>query len=502
VSGTITYAFLPAVYDPVSGAGGFATATERPVRNAVVQAMRGSTVLGAPTSTDATGHYTLTFTDPGGADALGVAVLARTAGAPSIQVQDNTDAGCPAQCAVWAAGAALDASSTTLDLHATSGWTGTHFDAATRTAAPFAILDAMYTASMAFVAVRPSVTYPALAVNWSPANVPEAGDKAAGQIGTSHYAPAENQIYILGADQLDTDEFDSHVIVHEWGHFFEHNLSRSDSPGGAHTFGDVLDPRIAFGEGYGNALAAMLLPESMYVDTNWSGPGGTLAAFGFDAETDATGDDPNPSAFSEASVMRLLYDLFDPANEPFDGVQLGLGTIYDVLTGHQRSTPYLTTIGSFVTGVRALGGVSTTALNDLLAAYEIGPITTDYGTGDVDPWGSGTGGLERMYVHVAGFPATESLQLGGTESHNKWSQNQYYWFTGTGGTVTVQATSTADIMLQVYEGGVDLGYVDDVNGAGTESVSGPTLAGTIYVVDVVGFPTPNVNDITLEFTSP
>lgn len=498
MSGTVTYDFLPAVYDPNTEAGGFGTATQRPVRNAVVQAMRGATVLGTPGSTDASGHYSLTFTDPGGTGSLAVVVLARTAGAPSIQIQDNTD-----DDAVWAIGAPLGATATTLDLRATSGWTGAGFDPDRRTAAPFAILDSMYTASMAFVAVRPSVIFPALRVNWSPRNAPGGDGKTpeTGNIGTSHFTKTNDQIYILGADGADTDEYDSHVIVHEWAHFFQHVLSRSDSPGGSHGPGDLLDPRIAFGEGSASALAAMLLPESMYVDTNFSGPGGALRAFGFDAETEPSPtDDPSPGAFSENSLMRLLYDLYDPANEAFDGVSAGLGRIYDVLVGHQKTTQYLTTIGTFVTGLRALPGVNGAALDELLARYDIGPISTDYGTGDT--LGSGTGGLEAMYVHVDALPSSAAIQLGGDESFNKWSQNQYYWFTGNGAAVTAAVTSTEDIMLQGYEEGEYLGDVDELNGGGTESVSIPTVAGTIYVMIVVGFPTPNANDISLEFTSP
>jgi hypothetical protein len=72
--------------------------------------------------------------------------------------------------------------------------------------------------------------------------------------------PSENEIYVLGKALVDTDEFDSHVIVHEWGHYFDANLARSDSPGGRHGPGDVLDPRIAFGEAWGNAVASMETP--------------------------------------------------------------------------------------------------------------------------------------------------------------------------------------------------------------------------------------------------
>ena len=494
LSGSVTYDFVPATYDPVSETGtlSFGLASQKPVRGATVQVMKGSTVL-ATTSTDAAGHYALTFTESG-AGPLIVVALAVTS-APVIQVQDNTDGG-----AVWGIGAALDATTTTKDLRATHGWTGSAFDPATRTAAPFAILDSMYTAARAFIAARPAAAFPALAVNWSPDNVPQAGNKAIGQIGTSHFSPAENQIYILGKDGVDTDEFDSHVIVHEWGHYFESNLSRSDSPGGPHSAGQVLDPRLSFGEGYGNALAAMLLPETMYVDTSW--PGGVLSAFGFDAETEPTpSDDPNPGVFSETSVMRLLYDLFDSgAGEAFDGVAVGLGPVYDVLTGAQKTTPALTTIGSFVAGLKARPGVSAAAVNTLLAAYGIGPISDEWGTGDVP--------LSDMFVDVAGLASCglyctgTSILLGGGFDYNKWEQNQYYVFAGSGTTWTITATSAEDVALVVYRVGQQVAGAD-ANLSGTETVSLPTTNGSIYVVNLIGFgATPGNYQVDLQFTGP
>jgi hypothetical protein len=491
LSGTVTYDFVPATYNPATHAGtlSFAGATQRPVRAATVQVMKGATVL-ATTTTDGVGHYALSFTEPAGADPLQVVALAEST-APAIQVVDNTDQG-----AVWAVGASLDAVTTTKNLHATHGWTGTGYDAATRTAAPFAILDSMYTAARAFLAVR-TFTFPGLVVNWSPNNAPTAGNPSLGQIGTSHFSPLENQIYILGKAGVDTDEFDSHVIVHEWGHYFEKNLSRSDSPGGPHGGGDVLDPRIAFGEGYGNALASMLLPESVYADTLWSG--GSIVAFGFDAETEPTPtDDPTPGAFSETTVMRLLYDLFDAgAVEGFDGVGVGLGVIYDVLTGPERTTQALTTIGSFVAGLKAHASVTATtrtAIDTLLAHYSIGPITDEWGTGDPN--------LAAMYIAVPSFPATNRIFLGGGFESNKWQQNQYYVFTGNGSTVTVSATSTEDVGLVVYQAGVVVGTAD-VSYSGTETVHVSTTSGKPYVVSLVGFgATPGDYQVDLQFTSP
>jgi hypothetical protein len=484
----VTYDFVPAVFDPSTGTGtlAFAQASQRPVRGATVQVMKGTTVL-ATTSTDESGRYSLTFTESGTGE-LAAVVLARTT-SPAILVQDNTDG------ATWAIGAPLGTSTTALDLRARHGWTGSSYDPAQRSAAPFAILDSMTTAARAFLAVRP-VAFPPLVVNWSPENVPQAGDKALGQIGTSHFSPSDGQIYVLGKVGVDTDEFDSHVIVHEWGHYFEANLSRTDSPGGPHGPGDVLDPRLAFGEGYGNALAAMVLPESVYVDTNWSGAGGSLTAFGFDAETPPVPtDDPQPGVFSEATILRLLYDAFDGgSNEAFDQVGVGLGVVYDVLAGPERTTAALTTIGSFVAGLKAQPGVNAAALDALLSHYGIGPISTEWGDGDPD--------LRAMYADVTSFPASVNLQLGGGFEPNKWEQNQYFVFTGNGGQVTASATSAEDVGLVVYQAGQRLATADRTT-SGTETASVATVAGKKYVVNLVGFAAaPGNYPVAVSFTSP
>ena len=391
---------------------------------------------------------------------------------PSITVKDNTD-----RNLIWAVGSMLSGQNQTVNLRAAHGWAGSAYSSdGARAAAPFAILDSMFTASRAFMSARPSVVFPPLKVNWSPNNVPQAGDKTQGLIGTSHFAPAENEIYVLGKEGADTDEFDSHVIVHEWGHYFEANLARSDSPGGRHGPGDILDPRIAFGEAWGNSVAAMVLPETMYIDTNWNGA--SMSGFGFDAETEPNpSDDPTPSGFSESSVLRVLYDIYDGNNEPFDNFGVGLGPITDVLLGPQKNTDAMTTLASFVTAIKAQPGVNAGALDTLLAHSQIGPITTAFGDGD--------NGLRGMYTDAA-LPYSATMALGGGNSPNSWEQNQYYVFTGNGSSVTVTATSTQDVAIAAFKRGVKLGAAD-VNTSGTETFSFSTQAGAIYVMVLTGY---------------
>jgi len=151
------------------------------------------------------------------------------------------------------------------DFNADSGWDGQQYSNI-RAAAPFAILDTMYESQKLVRSADNNVIFPTLVVNWSERNIPTFGRIDLGEIGTSHFG-SDRQIYILGAADVDTDEYDSHVIAHEWLHYFEYTFSRSDSLGGPHTLDDILDPAVAFSEGLGNAFAAMVLDDALYIDS-------------------------------------------------------------------------------------------------------------------------------------------------------------------------------------------------------------------------------------------
>ncbi len=473
LTGKVEYDFVPATYSAATGAGtlDFAAASRRPAREVVVQIRQCANVL-ATATTNAAGDYSIAFT-PGATGALSVVALAKT-DSPPIQVEDNTDGD-----AIWAVGQVIDSTSPTRNLHATHGWTGSGYDPAARSAAPFAILDSMYTAAKGFLAVR-AASFPALKVNWSPGN-----GTSTGSIGTSHYSPGDGEIYVLGMAGEDTDEFDKQVIVHEWAHYFEDKLSRTESPGGPHGSGDVLDPRLAFSEGGATALAAILLGDPMYVDTLWEGA--KLGAFGFDSETppspprtddfDASGAGLNPGPFSEMSITRAVYDLWDTGtNEAWDGISVDLGVLYDVLVGPQKATPALATIAPFVTGLRA-AGVNAAALDSVLGYYSIGPISDDWGTGDAD--------LRAMYRNVSVPSGSQAFTLDGRFDWNMQQQNRYLVFTGTGSTVTVTSTSAYDVDLEAYRRGDLLDFA--WNPGGNETLNFPTTAGETYVVVLSGW---------------
>lgn len=472
LAGRVTYDFVPAQLTANGATLRFDLAAPRPVRSGLVRVLhRGATL--AQTATDEDGRYHLAFSAP---DSNGLAVYALAATAsPAIQVEDNTSPGEP----VWALGASLTGLERTLDLHAAHGGGDAGYGASSsRAAAPFAIVDSMYTAARAITQARPGLVLPALRCNWSPKNTPEVGQVTLGLIGTSYFDSQDKQIYILGKAGADADEFDAHVIVHEWGHFFEDALSRSDSPGGSHASGEELDPRLSMGEGWGDAVASMVLPTHHYVDTSWDGLG-ALSGFGWDTESEPSPtDDPFPSAFSEASVMRLLFDLYDGNNEPFDQLALGLGPILDVLTGPQRTTEAMTTIGSFIAALRGHPAVvgQSAALDELLSHAGIAPISSPFGEPDAR--------LAAMYARVT-VPASASVTLQGPYRSNLLPQNRYLVFQGTGGTVSITATSTSSFRLTAYQSGLIRGSTD--NGQGLQaSLSLATSTAHQYVVVVTG----------------
>ena len=476
LSGTVTYDSVPA-----TGAGlDYLYTVEKPVRGAVVEVVTGNpaATLGSGT-TGPLGEYSITWT---GTSAVAVRVKAQTL-SPPMRVQDNTSQPQPALYALDSG--PVDASATTtLHLHAPSGWTGTSYGAP-RAAAPFAILDAMVSAAAAFSAVR-SPAFPELRLNWSVNNRPQGGDISAGYIGTSHYNLSTQQLYILGQANADTDEYDSHVIVHEWGHYFEDRLSRADSPGGPHAYGQQKDPRLAFSEGWGNALGAIALyPNDVYADT--MGPG-QAGGFQFSVESNAAAD-PVPGWYSEMSVAHFLYDLFDPASAPDgDGIALALGPIYDVMVGPQRTTPAFTTLFSFVDALKRARPGDASAIDSMLSGRSIAAPVQDAWATDETHDAGWAANLPVYRLPVIG--GTVWVSLFGGYWPNDLQQNRFLRFTGTGGTLTVAAgNSMVDVSLEVWSGGQMLRYVDAVMGPGVETASLSTALDATNLAVVTGWET-------------
>lgn len=286
-----------------------------------------------------------------------------------VSVVDNT-----AQKALYVIEGGLHdsgSSPTQRDLHAASGWGGNGYTGS-RDAAPFAILDSINTVMQKVLNAKPNVQFPQLTVNWSVNNVAAGGDRSLGQIVTSNY-DGDSNLWILGDANSDTDEYDDHIIIHEWGHFFEDKFSRSDSIGGPHSSGDALDIRVAFGEGWGNAISAIATDNPIYFDT-----AGYNQSSGWFMDIESASPD-NPGWFSEASVQRILYDLYDNNNEGSDNINLGFAPIFDAMVNKERNTEAFTSIFSFIDALKSENSRYRSKIDQVVASEQISTIRDAYG---------------------------------------------------------------------------------------------------------------------------
>lgn len=376
ISGALSYEFPP----PNASCRGldFNNPQVRPIRQATVQLLdaSGTTVLDSAVSDD-NGAYS--FTADASTDAK-IRVRAEIIGANwNVEVRNNVDtSGSPpplGQRPIYVMDSSVFNSGVqnqTRNLTAVTGWGGSGYTG-TRVAAPFSILDTIYTAMQFVIAEDPGANFTALDAFWSPDNkAASPTDIDLGDLPTSYYNGASS-LFLLGMDGVDTDEFDDHIIAHEWSHYFEDNFSRSDNIGGRHGSGESLDMRVAFGEGWASALAAMTLNDPLYCDTATSSSGG-----GFNSESS---NDGIVGWFNELTVIRLIYDLWDTGPGDDDASSIGFGPIYDVMTGPQSTTPAFTSVFTFATYLKQRGTGQDAFIDALLTDNGINPA-------GIDIWGS------------------------------------------------------------------------------------------------------------------
>ncbi len=484
LTGKITYArILPkttATADDSLGASSvldFPTQTPLPCRFVKVQALSAADVILATGNTNATGDYTLPV--GAGSGQIKIRVFAETvtvAGESGpIRIQDNTNS-----FAGYASDSTLnDRTVSTVNLFLPSGYTTALDGGQTpanqfnlRPGGAFSCLDGFLTAYRYWIAggVDPT-TLPMVRVNWSVKNT-SAGvhsdyPYADGRVPTSFFTSGPNELVILGDSGVDTDEYDWHVLVHEFAHWFQFNRFRADSPGGSHSGGDIKDPRLAFGEGFGNAMGAITPGagggpgnDPVYQDT--SNPQG----FAQSGEFNQNSSDGDPGWFSESTVQSLLIDLFDGTRTEgsgyVDNLSFGPATLVTAMD-FQKTSKSLTTIFPFLQSVFSTSTPTEQSnILTLMATFTKASDPSNFGINSVDEFGVGE-------THGAGISATSlpvyttlnsgsnSIPVPGQKPGglvNWLSGNRYVKFTPSAdGTVSL-TVPTGSVSISFYENGI------------------------------------------------
>lgn len=379
LSGNITYDFVPhaAEQDGLD----YTATVARPGRGLLVELLDANNQVLTSTISSQTGAYSLNATRD---KLVRVRVKAQLLSESDnsaqwdFKVTDNTS-----NNSVYAmAGSLLAANEATAarDLHASSGWGGSAYSQP-RVAAPFAIIDSIFTGVERLLAVDDALQFPTLELRWSQNNNTADGDLALGEIATSFYSSDLNAIYILGSENDDTDEYDRHVILHEWGHYIEATLSRSDTIGGSHQGDDKLDLRVAMSEGFSNAFSAMLLDDPVYRDTS-----GVQQSDDFRIAVNRI-DNTVRGWYSEASVQSIFYNFYasDTNKTARD--------IADVFTVIRRdnyiNSDAFVSIYLFAEQLRTVNPTVTPTINSLLSGQNIA-ITDRFGANESNSGGAAT----------------------------------------------------------------------------------------------------------------
>lgn len=451
VSGRVTFARIPLTATVGNGLD-YAGTRQDPSRGVVVDLLNATTqAVIASGATDANGNYS--FATVPGNTSVQLRVTARMVRAApaalprwdfAVRDVDTTTTNYS-----YSDGAFSSGSGVTHDVAIPSGWnTASRTATGPRESAPFAILDTLYRAYTFVLATDADADFPALVVDWSAENT--GGE-------TFYQADPEPLMVLPGEADVDTDEFDEHVIAHEFGHYLEDSFARSDSDGGAHAVGDYLDPRVAWGEGFAYAFAAMVLNESEIRDVFGAGQADDQS---FNVENDSL---LNEGWFSEASIQEIVWDLFDSANDHQDTVSLGFGPIWNVLTNEQKVTPAVTSLFSFVTNLKVRNAGQAAQIDQLVLAENVASTSMDaFGTGETNDAGATTPS-DVLAVHtVIGIDAgptvirsTNSLHTGFvTGTDNKLSNSRFIRLDVGPAAANLRITATGpaprDIDIDVY----------------------------------------------------
>ncbi len=196
-------------------------------------------------------------------------------------------------------------------------------------------------------------------------------------------------LYILGGNNgdtanNDTDHFDNSIIIHEYGHYLENTYASTDSPGGSHFGVSIIDPRLAWGEGWANFFGSVVQSSSIYRDTlgNPEGNGSLLVNIDLKVQNPDVPTALGEGMFRELSVSRALYDNMDNT----DGESFDFSYYWKAFTGtspgFKSSTTHFRNAGLFFmylkTILTSLSPSSVTGLNNALTAELQRSDRTDY----------------------------------------------------------------------------------------------------------------------------
>jgi hypothetical protein len=295
----------------------------------------------------------------------------------------------------------------------------------------------------------------------------------------SFYIKGSRQLFILGGSNgnfttVDFDHFDDSVILHEFAHFLEDVYSVSDSQGGSHNGNFLIDPRLAWSEGFANYFQGAVVRQlggandttrgRFYIDIlNGTDPGikFNLGANGQSTPYDQVAHD-GEGIFREVSIARTLWKTTAPngatsnpaAGEvPFSAVWTAFSSTTD---GIKSATKYFRNSGLFNSLldliINTSHGARVGAWNNIIANEKQNIDTRDY----ADPVNAVALGTCTKYP-LDLFPVTDKLYgFFGEKKSDPLFSNDFYIFNYAGGGGSISIDYTNNVVLSSNGSRIDL----------------------------------------------
>lgn len=308
----------------------------------------------------------------------------------------------------------------------------------------------------------------------------------------SFYVSENDELFISGGQSgnfltADTDQFDDSVIIHEYAHFLEDEYSFSSSPGGFHDGNTVIDPRLAWSEGWANFFQGAVrtefpLPEetadmvSRYIDTNgltndfsYSMIQRSLSVQVSSLSLSSTQDRPSKSGegtFREFSIARALYkSLIELDN--WSKYWTAFRSIGDTTSNNARF------FSSFTNFYSELSPADKTAIDSIVGDLdERQDLTFEHYATKTEEILYSAGNALTCTVSMS--PRIDEMTFYDYIS-NQMDSNDFYVYTHTSEntslTLHYAASNSTDLDLFIYNGSYD--YIEDI----TTELSNGSLSG-------------------------
>jgi len=337
-------------------------------------------------------------------------------------------------------------------------------DQPNRASGPFNIIDVIEQAYDMMRTVNPDTPLNDLVVRWS-------RDYDDG----TYYDKDENAVYINGNRNADSDEFDDMIVAHEFAHFLENNLYRTDSIGGPHALGEKLDVRVAWSEGYATAFAGMALNTPIYRDSG-NVSGGLRVNIDIEDNSQLSSYE---GYYNETSVFAILWDLYDDNVENWDRT---LAYNYPIFGNIWGDTEYkndtdLIYLYPFID--KLIDNQGNEPATSAILAEENVPYPEPPENTIVD---LGTPPTSVVDVSIDGGLGNDTADYDPWD-YNTYGANRFFRFnTGVSRTVRIETTCDSDIDLYVYRKGTLMAA--QAGATGNETIEGDVAGDVDYIINV------------------